>query len=424
MLKGANIIELGRYFLPVSYTLFLLGFFFFPSSKSLSTFYYIAIMLPFLILVFIKKADFRLPFSSRTFLLVTIYIVYMFCTLFWADSFGMSDFSKYGRRVLYILFFLSVTIHLTQSYPTFLKRLLVLLCWTAGIVAIANFVSFYRQHPFPFTRLFGYGLLQNPFKASSLYGIAFIACMYLILHQRSLGMQLFYLGLLLISSSYILLAQSRSTLLSLIIAMIAWQLSAWLLHEEDRRNHRKQLLILIVLISAASAVFFMLYPGFFDEALIREYSTGRFKLWGKILVRVKQAPWFGHGLTADPRTESWPGSIKVHPHSVYVGTLLYGGIVGLLSFIAVVISALWQGFGRARQSINLVAACMVLYGTVCIIPNGNMLIHHVKPFWLFFWFPVALVVASEIPGHPLHSELDTPQGDGTASTAAELRLTS
>jgi O-antigen ligase len=348
----------------------------------------------------------------------------MFCTLFWADSFGMSDFSKYGRRVLYILIFLSVTIHLTQSYPTFLKRLLVLLCWTAGIVAIANFVFFYRQHPFPFTRLFGYGLLQNPFKASSLYGIAFIACMYLILHQRSVGMQLFYLGLLLISPSYMLLAQSRSTLLSLIIAMIAWQLSAWLLHGEDRRNHLKQLLILIVLISAASAVFFMLYPGFFDEALIRGYSTGRFKLWGKILVRVKQAPWFGHGLTADPRTESWPGSIKVHPHSVYVGTLLYGGIVGLLSFIAVVISALWQGFGRARQSINLVAACMVLYGTVCIIPNGNMLIHHVKPFWLFFWFPVALVVASEIPGHPLHGELDTPQGDGTASTAAELRLTS
>ena len=424
MLQGKNLIQLGRYFLPVSYTLFLLGFFFFPSAKSLSTFYYIAIMLPFLILVFIKKADFRLPFSSRTFLFVTIYIVYMFCTLFWADSFGMSDLSKYGRRVLYILIFLSVTIHLTQSYPTLLQRLLVLLCWTAAIVAIANIVFFYRQHPFPFTRLFGYGLLRNPFKASSLYGIIFIASIYLLLHRRSVGMQLLYLGLLLISSSYMFLAQSRSSLLSLGVAITAWQLFAWLPHKADKGSHRYKLLFVLVVIAVVSTIFFILYPGFFDEALLRGYSTGRFKLWGKILVRVKQAPWFGHGLTADPRTESWPGSIRVHPHSVYVGTLLYGGIVGLLFFIAVVISALWQGFGRARQSINLVAACMVLYGTVCIIPNGNMLIHHVKPFWLFFWFPVALVVASEIPGHPLHSEIDTPQGDGTATTAAELRRTS
>jgi hypothetical protein len=63
---------------------------------------------------------------------------------------------------------------------------------------------------------------------------------------------------------------------------------------------------------------------------------------------------------------------------------------------------------------------MVLYGALCIGPNGNMLIHHPKPFWLFFWFPLALVVASELPGHPLHDELETSTGGGTASAAAEL----
>jgi hypothetical protein len=169
----------------------------------------------------------------------------MFCTLFWADILGLSDLSKYGRRVLYILVFLSVTIHLTKSYPTFLQRLLVLLVWTAAIAAIANILIFYRQNPFPLTRLKGYGLLSLAFRPSSLYGIIAIASTYFVLHQRAVKIKVLYLGPLFASFSYMLLAQSRSTLLSLVVAMIAWQLSAWLLHAEDRHNYRKQLLIVI-----------------------------------------------------------------------------------------------------------------------------------------------------------------------------------
>jgi O-antigen ligase len=420
MLIEVNVKQLKQYFLPASYTIFLLGFFLFPSSKSLSNFFYLAVAFPFLIVILMRKVDLRSLFHSRTFLLITIYLVYMFCTLFWADSLEISDLSKYGRRVLYILIFLSVTIHLTQAYPTFLQRLLVLLCLTGAIVAIATVLIYYRKNPFPSTRLFGYGLLFNPFKASSLYGIIVIACTYLLLRQRSVGMQLLYLGLLLASLSYMLLAQSRSSLLPLAVAMLAWQLYAWLLLEVDKNKHRNKLLIVVVAIAVASAVLFMVYPEFFKKAFLRGYSPARLKHWGNILGRVKQSPWFGHGITEDPRTEIWSGIILTKPHSVYVGTLLYGGIVGLLLLVAPVISAFWQGFGRARQSINLAAACMVLYATLCIALNGNMLIHHVKPFWLFFWFPLALVVASELPGHPLHGEFETSTDGGTASAAVEL----
>ena len=28
--------------------------------------------------------------------------------------------------------------------------------------------------------------------------------------------------------------------------------------------------------------------------------------------------------------------------------------------------------------------------------------HHPEPFWLFFWFPFALVVASELTDHSSH----------------------
>jgi O-antigen ligase len=295
----------------------------------------------------------------------------------------------------------------------------MLLCWTAAAVAIAKILFYYRQHPFPDTRLLGSGLLKLVFRPSSMYGIVVIACTYFVLHQRAVKTKLLYLGPLLASFSYVLLAQSRSTLLSLVVVMIALQLSMWLLHKEDRRNYTNRLLIVMVLIFAASAVFLRVYPEYFKLAFLRKISYQvRLDIWGHLLVRIKNAPWFGHSLIADPRTEVI-GVVWLHPHSVYVATLLYGGIVGLLLLMAVVISGLWQGFGRARQSINLVAACMVLYGALCIVPNGNMLIHHPKPFWLFFWFPLALVVASELPGHPLHGEFEIPKGGGTASAAVE-----
>jgi len=421
MFKEMNVKHLRQYFLPASYTVFILGFFFFPSSKFLSNFFYLAVSFPFAILIFMKKVDLKPLFFSRTFLLITIYLVYMFCTLFWADSFSMSDLSKYGRRVLYILIFLSVTIHLTQSYPTFLQKLLALLCWTAGAVAIAKILSYYRQHPFPGTRLLGDGLLKLAFRPSSLYGIIAIACTYLVLHQRTVKIKLLYMGPLLASLSYMLLAQSRGPLLSFVVSVLAWQLSAWLLRKEESHNHRHRLLVVLALMSLLISSLIIVNPEYFRLVFLRKISYQyRLDIWGHLLVRIKNAPWFGHGLNADPRTEVSIGVIWQHPHSVYIATLLYGGIIGLFFLMAVVISGLWQGFGRIRQPINLVAASMVLYGALCIAPNGNMLIHHPKPFWLFFWFPIALVVASELPGHPLHGESETSTDGGTASAAAKL----
>jgi len=202
--------------------------------------------------------------------------------------------------------------------------------------------------------------------------------------------------------------------------VIAWQLSVWLLRKEDSRNYRNQLLTVMATISVASVVFLIVYPEFFKLAFLRNNLPVRLEIWGRMFARIENAPWFGNGLNTDPRTEVSSGIIWLHPHSVYVATLLYGGIVGLLLLIAVVSSALWQGYGRVRKPINLAAACMVLYGVFLIAPNGNMLIHHPKPFWLFFWFPFALIVASELPGHPLHSELGVPEGGGNASRAEKL----
>jgi O-antigen ligase len=366
-----------------------------------------------------KEVDLGALIRSRTFLLVISYLVYMFCTIFWGDGFKINDLLKYGRRVLYIVIFVAMTVHFVKNYEYSSFKLLPVVFSISALVALTTMVIFYLQHPFPGTRLFGYGLLDNPFQASSIYGITVLVCTYSLLNQSSFGMRLTYLGLLLVSFSYILLAQSRSALLSLIIAMAVWQLFVWSRGKKERGSQKKRLLIVLAIIVAGSAALFLIFPGFFDVAFLSRPSLYRLKLWGKLLARIEAAPWFGHGLSADPRTEISPGRILVHPHSVVMGTLLYGGVVGLLLLIAVVISALWQGFGRIKEPINILFASLALYGGLCIVLNGNMLIHHPKPFWLFFWFPIGLILASEISGYHSHDEAKIANDrDATSSALA------
>ncbi len=295
-----NLARLKNFFLPVSYTLFLLGFFFFPSSTFHCNFFYVAVAFPFLISIFMKKVDLRSLFFNRIFLLSTIFLVYMFSTLFWADNCDLSDISRYGRRVLYVLIFLGVTIHLIRTYPNFLHRLLVTLCWTAAIFAIGYIVFYYRQHPFPNARLSGFGQLENPIMASSVYGIVAIVCIYLFQQQRTVKMKLLYLGMLLVFLLYMLLAQSRGPLFACGVTILAWSLIGGFSYKEGDHSHRNNFLLLLLIISAAIAAMFILYPDFFKTHIFSRTSYRPEIYWQGIL-QASNAPFFGHGLTADTR---------------------------------------------------------------------------------------------------------------------------
>jgi O-antigen ligase len=168
------------------------------------------------------------------------------------------------------------------------------------------------------------------------------------------------------------------------------------------------------MISIALVVLFMLYPDFFKSRLFRGIPY-RLDIWGQSLLQAKDAPFFGHGLTADTRLIMPNGAKMLHHHSVYMTTLFYGGIVGLLLLIALAASALWQGLTRTGELQKFLLTCMLLYGTLCIVTDGNTLIRHPKPVWIFFWFPIALVAASELPGNPLSGEKRT---DRTISSPA------
>jgi O-antigen ligase len=287
-------------------------------------------------------------------------------------------------------------------------------------MAVGYIMFFYSEHPFPSSPMRRYDLLYNPIEASSIYGIVFIACVYLLEQQRTVKMQLLYWGMLPALFSYMLLVQSRGPLLALPVTIFAWQILGWLLYKGGKDNHGNKLLVLLLLICAASVASFMVYPEFFKSFFLRE--SYRLEIWGKILVKVRDAPCFGHGLnadTADTRTIMSDGSVMLHPHSVYLTTLYYGGIVGLLLLVALLSLAIWQGVTRVGKPQSFLLTCMVMFGALCMVTDGKTIIQHPKPFWIFFWFPIALVAASELPGNLLRDEKRTTMGIGDEVSAPE-----
>ncbi len=380
---------------PVLYSIFFVGFFFFPSTKTLSNFFYVFVAFPFLGMALFKKVDFLGMFASKAFVISLVFLFYMWLTLFWAKDFNGSDIMQYGRRVLYIACFLAATVHLIRSCPDFLRRLTILFCWTAAIVSVVYSVYYYMRNPFPENRLWGYGLLHNPIRTASVYGVALVGCLYLAFKRRS-GKDVVVYGIVAISIlAYMLLSQARGPVVSIVITMIVWQ--AILFYKVGlKRGLSGKFALLLVLFLFAVAGLFVAFPEFFRYFVLERGLSYRLEIWGNFLKMIESDPFFGYGLNADTTTFMSDGREFLHPHSVYMATFYYGGLIGLILQFVLIGYCLFKSATMKSRPESFLATCSLLFGALCIATDGNTLIQHPKPFWIFHWFPVALAAAFEL----------------------------
>lgn len=397
LLSGIQMIPetLKKNLFPGLYCLFFAGFFFFPSSTFLSNFFYITIAFPFLGMVLLKKINVRIIFTSKVFILCALFLVYLWATLFWSENFESKDIYNYGRRVIYILGFIAATIYLVHTHPDFLKRLLTFFCLIAATVSVVYSIYFYLHNPFPEHRLAGYGILYNPIRTSSIYGICFLGCLYLIHHQSAGKARWLYASLLIPLFSYMMLSQARGPIFAMILTLFIWQLVLVF-----RSGLKKSILgkfgILFMFILTATVVTFLAFPEFFRYFFIERGASYRLEMWEKFLKVITLRPFFGHGLNADTTTIMSDGQTFLHPHSVYVATFYYGGIAGLAIQLILIGYAIYKSLAIEKRPEQFFITCSLLFGAFCIFTDGNVLIQHPKPFWIFFWFPVALCAAYEL----------------------------
>ena len=310
-----------------------------------------------------------------------IQVVFLYLTIFWGESTEVMDYSKYGFRLLYLFCFLSVVSSLFDAIE-YESRFYKLLCWVAAIAALISMILFYWERPLNY-RLSNWGALDTNILGVSCYGLVAIICFYKFLASREPNA--LYIVILLVLVANMLLTQSRGPFLAFLVAVFAGELL--------RRNYKCLLAVVFPVIFYSILILFdFLEP---IPIIVRGWNSDRFEIWRIALARVGDAPWFGSGLTVDESGTASTG-LFTHPHSVYVSTLLYGGITSLALLGGVIGLSLYQGFKHYVLFGDPLYFVLLLYGLICVMTDNNKLLTHPGPIWLNFWFPIALIASKKI----------------------------
>jgi O-antigen ligase len=119
----------------------------------------------------------------------------------------------------------------------------------------------------------------------------------------------------------------------------------------------------------------------------------RLDIWQQSLQMIREAPLFGHGLTA-----LLPRAKDQFPHDLYLSTWLYGGAVGLallLASLLLVARGLWRAApvgavaGWERLSLAGMGVCTCVVG----LTDLSQVVKGPGPLWYIVWLPLAMSIA-------------------------------
>jgi len=374
-----SFLEKKHYFF-ITYFLFFLGFFVVPSTHLHNNLFYGLILFPYLATLQLKRI--QLICRSNLWILSMVLAGYMCLTLLWADNAVFKDYVYFLRRPVYLFVFLSLTIELALSYPKFIDYLFVFLCWVAAITAIVSIIYFYSS---PLSRLSYLGdQVRNSIVGASVYGMVALACYFHVLKRQKTNVWIYAVLFVVILFSAAL-TRSRGPLGALLITFLIGAVLT--------RNKKLLATVLCVIIIGGLI--------FFNVEGLKEMITGRgfsyrLEIWQQIIARIKESFLFGEGVSTDNKFIMADGSKFRHQHSVYLGTTLYGGLIGLFLLLILQALALWEGFLCFLRENDFTYVALLLFAFICITTMNHTVFNHPDALWLYFWLPVALLAAKRL----------------------------
>jgi O-antigen ligase len=166
----------------------------------------------------------------------------------------------------------------------------------------------------------------------------------------------------------LLLTQSRGPIIALVLA-VGCTLH---LHVFTRRNLliAAALAVLVALLLVMTPVGDMLLARFEE---LGTQSGLRLSIWHHTLSEMASQPWLGRGFSYELDFINYSGEHITTTHSVYMGALLKGGIVGLLLLLAVIACGLWQAW-RKRHTDSRYSLAILFYALVFMASQGMFII--------------------------------------------------
>jgi O-antigen ligase len=356
------------------YATFIAGYFLLPMAAGHRRLYYVLVIPAALLLWQELAAFYRGNALSGLFL---IYTGYMMSTLLWSADFDWSQAALALWYSLCLVTFCAITGYLWMQHRHRLETLARRSTWLAAAAALVSIVAWYLEHPFPASRLVPLGVMHHPNKAACGYGIFLILSIHFYLQGRGRSDRLWYLVAGAVLISLILFTQSRTAVVATSAALLALV------------GYRAIGLVAIVL--AASWALLAANTALWESRVLTlSFRPG---IWQQVIAEMPGHWLLGRGYLVDPQVTAYEKLFN-HAHNSYLATLRDGGAVGLVLLLGLLgLALVWAGRLWARGGERIYLA-LLLFGMTAVTMDFDRLLVHPKELWLFFWLPLALVMAA------------------------------
>jgi O-antigen ligase len=178
----------------------------------------------------------------------------------------------------------------------------------------------------------------------------------------------------------VVLTQSKNAFVATVTGLLALT---------SRRHGYRNLLVGTLLLAMLAALYGTpLAQRFMSD---RDLSTGlRLEMWGAALGQISAAPLLGHGQCSTMQLPAGTTTFS-HPHSVYLATAWYGGLVGLLLLVWVLVLAFRQALAWRKNYHHTLFLALLIYASLAISVDFDGIITRPREPWLYFWLPLALL---------------------------------
>ncbi|WP_119166256.1 O-antigen ligase family protein [Algihabitans albus] len=333
----------------------------------------------------ILRQSIRLLLPRPLFLASGAFIAYGLLSAIWSPVLEAKEIGEAVLAAVTLVVLLAMGLQVAKAEadaPYGIERVLVLFVLICGAIC-SIYLILYQQGIDDLivdgSRLGGLGQVKNPVLLGFVAAAALLAALALRGELRRLGGWAAAPVLIAVLFATVIATESRGPLVALFGG-----LGLLLLLERRWRT-------LAVLATALAILAAVIATGALDEFhRIGMADNQRFAIWSAALEQIAARPWFGYGALYEPELAGYKAT-----HSLYIGALLYGGVIGGLLLAVIVALTLIAGLRAAGDPAARALTAMFALGLIGGLFEFHALFKELDPEWLLFWIPLALLLGRE-----------------------------
>ena len=369
---------------------FLLASIFFIPEKNLHLKLFILfVCIAFPLIAFKGLCKWSALLESRIVIASSLFLGYSLLSLAWSEPERSRDIFNPIKDIFYLVSFWVIFLFTFNGADRWLQRLVKWLIIVGSITAACYAAYHYLYLEYPLTRRFTIpGPLVDKVRTGFCLGAGALLCLGSLLYEPGNRERKSTILLLLLVT--LVLTHTRLAIAGTLFfgfAMVALS---------PIKNRTKLILIGLGLILLIAACIF-LAP--LIDAYIEKGQSSRLDLWSGYLKEFHHY-WFGHGhgttiYIAEGGLAGWSAY-----HSVYLGALLSGGIVGLTLLLLMMLTVLLTGWKLRANPYAVVATVLFAFACTMGLVNLDSVISRPRGYWLIFWLPVIVLSLYELKSLP------------------------